>query len=206
MTASHPALLPLSSVPALTHVNAEIFNLRFFGACMKCTFCKDACCQHGCDVNLAERARILAVKDELAAYVATPPERWFSTTVEEDPEVATGKYVRTHTEGGACVFLNREGRGCSLHTFAAATGRDYHALKPTVCWMFPISWDQKVLMASDDVKDDLVCAGSGMTLYEAARDELRTVFGEALVVELDALAVLTARPAIVNRFPAEVRR
>jgi hypothetical protein len=38
------------------------------------------------------------------------------------------------------------------------------------------------------VKDDLACAGTGQTLYQAARDEIAKVFGPALVQELDALA------------------
>lgn len=192
MTAPHRPLFPLSSVAQLSHVDSDIFRLRFFGACMKCTFCNDGCCQHGCDVNLGERNQILALKDELKPHIAIPPERWFSTTVYEDPEYPTGKYVRANTENGACVFLNRKNRGCGLHAFALAAGRDYHLLKPMVCWMFPICWDQKVLRPNRDVKDDLVCAGAGMTLYEAARDELKLVFGDGLVTELDALASVAA--------------
>ena len=68
------------------------------------------------------------------------------------------------------------------------TGRDYHDIKPMVCWMFPVCWDQKVLRPNSDVKDDLICAGKGMSLYEAARDELRVVFGDDLVRQLDLLS------------------
>lgn len=164
---------------------------------MACTFCNDGCCQYGCDVNVGERDRILAVKDELAPFVPVPPERWFSTDVNEDPEYPTGKFVRANAENGGCVFLNRKTRGCSIHAFAIAKGRDYHDIKPMVCWMFPVCWDQKVLRPNSDVKDDLVCAGKGMTLYEAAREELRVVFGDDLVRQLDALSVqvLAAAPS-----------
>lgn len=181
-------LLALTSVPQLTHVDPEVFTLRYFGACMACDFCHDSCCQHGCDVNLDEREKILAVKDELKAFVDAPPERWFGDEIEEDPEVPTGRVVRTTTEHGSCVFKSKTSRGCGIHALALKTGRDYHQLKPMVCWMFPVSWDQKVLKPSDDVKDGLVCAGGGLTLYEAARDELRVVFGDGLIGELDALS------------------
>lgn len=181
-------LLPITSVPQLSHVDASVFRLRYFGRCMACDFCADACCAHGCDVNLGERERILAVKDELVPLVAAPPERWFDDEIEEDPEVPTGKVVRANSENGACVFKRKNGRGCAIHALATATGRDYHQLKPMVCWLFPVSWDQRVLKPSDDVGNGLICAGGGMTLYEAARDELRVVFGDGLIGELDALS------------------
>ncbi len=188
-------LLELNSIPQLSHVDSEVFTLRFFGACMACTFCNDGCCQYGCDVNVGERDRILALKDELAPHVSVPPDRWFSTEVHEDAEYPTGKFVRANSEKGACVFLNRKTRGCSIHAFALATGRDYHQIKPMVCWMFPVCWDQKVLRPNSDVKDDLICAGKGMTLYEAAREELRLVFGDNLVRQLDVLSAQTLSAA-----------
>ena len=74
-------------------------------------------------MNLDERAKILALKDELVPLVAVPPERWFSDEEEEDPEVPTGKVVRANTEGGSCVFKRRGTRGCAIHALATATGR-----------------------------------------------------------------------------------
>ncbi len=182
-------LLPLSSTPALTQVDTGIFTLRYFGHCMQCTFCHDSCCQYGCDVNLAERDRILAVKDELRPFVQAPPEQWFTTEEKEDPEYETGRFVRTRVKNGGCVFLSQKGRGCSIHAFCLATGRDYHRVKPAVCWLFPVTWDKGVLRPSSDVHDDLACRHTGPTLYEMARDELRDFFGAPLVTELDRLRV-----------------
>ncbi len=182
-------LIPISSVPALRAVDSEIFTLRYFMRCMQCTFCHDSCCQYGCDVNAGERDAILAVADELAPYVRAPVSEWFKPEVFEDPEYPTGKYVRAATKNGACVFLSDKGRGCGIHAFALATGRDYHQIKPMVCWLFPICWDKGVMRPNTDVKDDLACFGTGVTLYEASRDEVRVVFGEALVAELDAIKV-----------------
>lgn len=191
-------LLPITSVPALHSVDSEIFTLRYFGACMQCTFCHDSCCQYGCDVNVGERDRILAVKDELSKFVAHPVEKWFGSTVFEDPEYPTGKYVRANQVNGACVFLSPNGRGCGIHRFALATGRDYHDIKPMVCWLFPICWDKGVMRPNSDVKDDLACQGAGTTLYEAARDEVRHVFGAALIAELDALQARMAKGEIAT--------
>ncbi len=181
-------LLPVRSVPALHSADSSIFTLRYFARCMACTFCHDSCCQYGCDVNVGERDRILAVKDELAPFVRAPVDQWFKPQVFEDPEYPTGKYVRSGVVDGACVFLSRDGRGCSIHRFALATGRDYHDVKPMVCWLFPVCWDKGVLRPNSDVTDDLQCAGAGQSLYRSSREEIRKVFGSELIAELDVHA------------------
>lgn len=180
-------LSPLESVPSLKQVDTDIFRLRYFGHCMQCTFCNDSCCQYGCDVNLAERDRILALKAELAPYIRAPVEQWFSTEVKYDPDYETGAYVRTQTVQGGCVFLSQDGRGCGIHRFALETGRDYHQIKPLVCWLFPLTWDRGLLRPSYDMTDDLACKGTGPIIYDMAKEELAVVFGQALVSELDAL-------------------
>lgn len=190
-------LVPLSSVTALQQVDTDIFRLRYFGHCMQCTFCQDSCCQYGCDVNLAERDRILAAQGALAPYVAAPPGEWFKPEVFEDPEYETGRFVRSQVRGGACVFLSRDGRGCGIHRYALEKGLDYHGIKPMVCWLFPVTWDKGVLRPSYDITDDLACRSMGPVIYDMARDEIRVVFGEALVRELDALraSLATAAPS-----------
>jgi Fe-S-cluster containining protein len=180
-------LLPLESVTVLKQVDTDIFRLRYFGRCMQCTFCMDSCCQYGCDVNLNERDRILALAPALAPFISAPPERWFSTEVKADPEYESGHFVRSRVERGACVFLSQDGRGCGLHRFALQTGRDYHQVKPLVCWLFPLTWDQGRLRPSYDMTDDLACKGEGPIIYDLARDELAVVFGAPLVEELDRL-------------------
>ncbi len=182
-------LLPISSVANLQQVDTDIFKLRYFGNCMQCTFCQDSCCQYGCDVNLSERDRILALKDELRPFVKSPPEQWFKAEVHEDPEYESGKFVRSQVVNGACVFLSPHGRGCGIHAFALKTGRDYHSIKPTVCWLFPVTWDRGVLRPSYDLSDDLMCRNMGPIIYDMARDEIAVVFGKNLVAELDALRV-----------------
>jgi hypothetical protein len=180
-------LVPLRSVPTLQHVDTDIFELTYFGRCMQCTFCNDWCCQWGCDVNLKERDAILSVREGLRRFVKAPVEQWFEPEVYEDPEYPTGKYVRAARVNGACVFSSQDGRGCSLHRYAMAEGLDYHSLKPMVCWLFPVGWDQGTLEPSEEITFDLVCKGQGPTLYDMVRDELRYAFGPALIDELDAI-------------------
>ncbi|HEY2027002.1 MAG TPA: hypothetical protein VGG78_08330 [Gemmatimonadaceae bacterium] len=170
-------------------VDPEIFRRRYFGHCLRCTFCGDACCDHGVDVAAVERDRILARADEIEPMVGVPPEHWFEPDVEPDVDFPGGRVTRTSVVDGACVFLQRNGRGCALHAFALSRGIDYHEVKPMISALFPLTFDGAALRCSDELSDgSLVCAGSGPTVYEMARDELRYYFGAELVTELDALA------------------
>ncbi len=175
--------------PVLDRVDAAIFQRRYFGHCLGCSFCADSCCQHGVDVSVEERDRILARADELEPVVGIPRARWFSGDVTMDADFPGGAATRTAVEHGRCVFRRAHSRGCALHAYSIARDEDYHALKPMVSALFPVTFGGGMLMASEELVDgSLVCAGTGPTAYEMARDELRHYFGAELVLELDALA------------------
>jgi Fe-S-cluster containining protein len=181
--------------PAVHAVDPEIFRRRYFGHCLRCTFCGDACCDHGVDVAVVERDRILARAPEIAPMIGVPPERWFEPAVQDDADFPGGSVTRTSVVDGACVFLQRDGRGCVLHAFALARGLDYHDVKPMVSALFPLTFDGEALRCSDELSTgSLVCAGSGPTAYEMAREELGYYFGAALVAELDGMAGTDGEP------------
>jgi hypothetical protein len=170
-------------------VDDAIFNRRYFGHCLRCTFCGDACCTHGVDVSVVERDRILARADELEPLVRIERDRWFVPALDSDADFPGGFATRTAVVDGACVFLRRDGRGCLIHAALLATGEDYHALKPMVSTLFPVTFGDGALLCSDELHDtSLVCAGEGPTAYAMARSELEFYFGPELVAELDALA------------------
>ncbi|HEX7977217.1 MAG TPA: hypothetical protein VF461_01340 [Gemmatimonadaceae bacterium] len=144
---------------------------------------------HGVDVSVVERDRILARADELEPLTGIPRDRWFLPTLEEDPDFPGGFATRTAVVDGACVFLRRDGRGCLIHAALLARDEDYHALKPMVSTLFPVTFGDGALLCSDELHDEsLVCAGDGPTAYAMARTELQFYFGAELVAELDALA------------------
>ena len=177
--------------PVLTAVDPAIFRLRYFTACMACGFCKDACCDHGVDIDLGNAARLKALPDTFKARVGVPEAKWFTATVTQDAEFAGGAHVRTAVIDGACVFRDRAGRGCHIHGWALENGVDYHGIKPLVSTLFPLTFEHGVLVPSAEAADGtLVCSGEGPTLYEGARGELLYYFGPALVAELDAMAEL----------------
>lgn len=174
-------------------MDPAIFRRRYFGHCFGCSFCKDGCCDHGVDVSLVERDRILQRADELESRLGVPRRQWFTGTVTTDVDFPGGASTRTAVLDGACVFRLKGARGCALHAFALERGEDYHAIKPMVSSLFPVTFGGGALLCSEELADEsLVCAGAGPTAYEMARAELLHYFGDALVMELDAIAAREA--------------
>ena len=175
--------------PVIHHVDPAIFHRRYFGHCLACGFCGDACCEHGVDVALEERDRILARADSLEPLVGVGRDHWFVDGIQQDADFPGGAATRTAVVNGACVFLRRDARGCALHAHALAHGEDYHAIKPMDSALFPVTFGEGALVCSEELVDgSLVCTGEGPTAYEMARGELAYYFGAELVIELDALA------------------
>lgn len=172
-------------------VDDAIFTSRYYGSCMQCGFCADGCCQHGVDVSLQERDRILARSEELTERIGLDPSEWFESDVTLDADFPGGAATRTRVVNGSCVFLRRDARGCVLHAMSLESGTDYHHLKPLVSTLFPVTFGDATLLISEELGDGtLACAGEGPTAYEMARPELAYYFGDDLVAELDRLAIV----------------
>jgi hypothetical protein len=173
--------------PVPREVELRIFTLRYFQFCMACSYCHDVCCSYGVDVDLENVERIKALPADFKALVGVPEAQWFTAEVTRDAEFPGGAHVRTAVVDGACVFRNRKGRGCVIHSYALEKGLDYHDAKPLVSTLFPVTFEYGVLAASNELVDgSLRCFNDGPTLYEGSRDELLYYFGAALVA--DALA------------------
>ena len=175
-------------VPLISRVDTRIFRLTYFTHCLQCGFCHDQCCEHGVDVDLARVRRIGRVAGDLESFCRIPRARWFTTRVELDDELPGGGSVRTRVRSGACVFLDRDKRGCLLHAFAVEAGVDYHDIKSLVDCLFPLTFADHTLLPADEVIDGtLICAGTGPTLYRGLRGELAHYFGTEFVTVLDGL-------------------
>jgi hypothetical protein len=174
--------------PVVDRVDLAIFHARYFMHCMQCSYCFDSCCQFGTDIDAPTVARLEEVAGDLEEFTGVTRDRWFTGAWESDPEVPGGRYTRTRVEDGSCVFRNRRERGCMIHSFALARGRDYHDLKPMVATLFPVTFDGGLLHPSSEIEDrSLQCIDGGPTLYRGVRDEIAWYFGGDLVVELDVL-------------------
>ena len=178
-------------VPVLHSVDPAIFRSRYFTHCLDCGFCHDWCCQFGVDVDRTHVDRILAHADALEQFLGVPRDQWFTGEVDQDEDVPGGETWRTRVVDGACVFLNRRGRGCQLHAFCLDQGIDYRELKSIVDLLFPLTFEGGVLCpASEAATDELVCMRTGPTLYRGVRSEIADLFGPELVGELDRLEAL----------------
>src|SRR5262249_1567980 len=141
-------------------VERDIFVARFAEDCMThACRCRDegdrvrldACCQHGADVDLAEKDRILAHAGKVASVLAQAwrdPARWFDLSEpDEDPDFPSGIAVRTAVSGpdeaSGCVFLQHDARGCALHLVDPG-------IKPAVCRLYPLAFGDGLLGLSDD--------------------------------------------------------
>lgn len=193
-------LVPLSrqypangGAPVITAVDPGIFTRRYFARCMACGFCADSCCAHGVDVDGRVESALLAEATAIERHTGVRATDWFRGPATNDDEAPGGTLRRTAVRDGYCVFHAPGGRGCMLHSYALATGRDYHALKPMVSTLFPVTFAGGALVVSDELENgSLICSGDGPTAYEAAREELAYYFGESLAIELDSLASASA--------------
>ena len=175
--------------PVLDRVDEGLFTLRYFAHCMHCSFCRDQCCGWGVDIDLENVKRLEAAAEDLVRFTGVPRDRWFTGEVEDDPEFPGGGNMRTRAEDGACVFLDRDRRGCRIHAYCLEKGMDFHTLKPMVSALFPATYEEGCLTVADEVLDGtLVCAPGGPSIYEGVRHDLKYYFGDALVEELDAMA------------------
>lgn len=177
----------IHGLPVIHSVDTDIFQITYYMHCMQCTFCKDECCSYGADIDMLNIKRILKKADELERFTGINRERWFYPKKRKwDHEYPGHEYTRTTMKKDACVFLNKKGRGCLIHSFALAKGYDYHEFKPFFCTIFPVTYNEGVLMTPEEIDEKTTaCLGEGPTLYHGAREELKYYFGDGLIQELD---------------------
>jgi Fe-S-cluster containining protein len=189
--------------PVIDRVDERIFTLKYFRHCMDCTFCSDSCCQYGADIETPRREAIMAEADALEAYLGVPRTEWFRLDPDDvgllpEPDYPGGEYTRTAVvelpigrsphNSEACVFLDPQGRGCRLHTYALNQHRHPNTLKPMVCVLFPVSFALGCLEPAIEFEhSDLICAGTGESVYRGARTDLIWYFGADFVAELDRI-------------------
>src|SRR5687767_8637238 len=184
--------------PRFRHVWASVFTRRLVADCMTHS-CKmvdrephldklDACCQYGCDVDLLERDAIVAresdIRPLLRAEVQALP--WFDDEVEVDPDYPSGKVVRTSVHDDGCLFLAHDRRGCAIHRASIERGWDFRGVKPAICRLFPLSYEEDTILIADEYPEYSCAHVDGPTLYRITRDTLSDVFGAPLVAAMDA--------------------
>jgi Fe-S-cluster containining protein len=178
----------LSGNMAISFVHRDIFLKTYFAQCLQCNFCHDWCCSFGADIDIQNVERIEQRKEEILPFVRPPEGEWFEADYTYYEEYAGNQYTRINPQGPRCVFISKDQRGCGLHRYAVSKGMDYHEIKPLVCILFPLSFEEGILSLAAELHDNsLVCSGEGYSAYQSMRNELDHYFGRELVEELDGV-------------------
>jgi hypothetical protein len=157
-------------------------------SCSECSsICEKVCCLRGVTVMGNEIIGIMKSKNIIEEELGISSENWFSQVMIND-EYPYGFYTRTQVRNGQCVFYNN---GCVLHRYAFEKGFNYRLLKPMFSCLFPLHLGEGLLRPSIETRDkELVCQGSGKSLYESGKEDIRYFFGDAIVKELDEMAIM----------------
>lgn len=193
--------------PRFVTVDPAIFTKKLVGDCMThaCQFLVphqheklDACCQYGCDVDLAEREAILARAEQIRPLLRpeVQHQRWFDDEVEHDKDYPSGAVVRTEVVDDGCLFLQHDRRGCAIHRASIEQGWDFRGVKPAICRLFPMSYEDDAIVLADEYAEYSCAHVDGPSIYRLTRDTLGELFGAELVRALDAAEtrVLAAQP------------
>jgi Fe-S-cluster containining protein len=184
--------------PRFKKVWASLFTKRLVADCMThdCAMVdrsphlhkKDACCQYGCDVDLFEHAAILARSENIRPLMREEVKHveWFDNEIEEDPDYPSGKVMRTAVHNDRCLFLAHDQRGCAIHRASLEQGWDFRGVKPAICRLFPLSYEEDTICIADEYPEYSCAHVEGPTLYRISRDTLGDVFGPELITAMDA--------------------
>lgn len=171
---------------AISFVHRDIFLKTYFARCLECNFCQDWCCSFGADIDVQNVEKIQQHQEEILPFIRPPEGEWFDGEYTYYEEYAGNMHTRINTQGPRCVFIGKDQRGCGLHRYAISKGMDYHEIKPLVCILFPLSFEEGILIIAPELDDDsLVCAGVGASAHQSLRSELQYYFGQEFVEELD---------------------
>jgi len=192
--------------PRFRYAWVSLFTRRFAPNCMThdCemlptqTKKHDICCQYGCDIDIRERDEILARADKIRPLLHPDAQNqpWFDEDVEEDEDYPSGEVVRSAVWNDACIFTAHDKRGCAIHRAAIEQGWNVRDIKPAICRLFPLSYEEDTICLADEYMEYSCAFVEGPTLYRLTRDTLGDVFGEDLVRAMDAAeaTVLASQP------------
>ncbi len=173
-------------MPFIDKIDLSIFEHKYYADCMKCDFCNDLCCSYGGDIDIENIQRLKKHKNALEKILDIKFKDWFTDNYIIDKEFPGGKYKRTKVINNKCIFLNKNQRGCLIHTYCLNNNIDYHLLKPMVGILFPLTFDNGLLRPSNEILDNsLTCYGNGATIYDGSKSELLYYFGNEFIEEIE---------------------
>jgi len=183
-------------------ISPELFRKGFPAGGGPCS-CVSRCCHGGVYVDLKERERILAAKEQIKEQMdwsqTRDDSRWFETEELNHADFPSGKCIGTQEINDKCAFLDSYGR-CSIQLASVAAGDHKWALKPLYCILFPIEITDNVIGFDDLLQEESQCcsikAEFATPLFRACREELEHILGP------DGYAMIEERYAAVHHVGA----
>lgn len=115
--------------------------------------CEGMCCSDGAFLLPEEEKLIHKVVAKYPEHFAHLPKNYIGDSAWHEHngrKTATRPYryknKPAHFENTRCVFTEKDGK-CSLQTLAVKLGKHKWKFKPMGCWLFPLSSDEKGLIA-----------------------------------------------------------
>ncbi len=119
--------------------------------------CHDACCQYGADIDFNSYDLIQMHVGDIERIVGSSCSTWFEEgSIVMSSEFLGGGSVRSRVgDDGYCVFHVPGGKGCALYQLAFS-GVDL-GIVPSICRLYPLTWDKGVLQASTHLEPTCNC-------------------------------------------------
>ncbi|TFG63511.1 MAG: hypothetical protein E4H36_05415 [Spirochaetales bacterium] len=119
------------------------------------TSCEDSCCRFGCDVDRESYDLMHLHRLQLEKLTETSLEESFESW-SGDTEYLGSDSIRSRVgASGYCVFHNPLGKGCVLYMLAR-TGGVSKRIVPSICRLFPLTWQRGVLFFSGERGEDVI--------------------------------------------------
>lgn len=196
--------------PVINNVDSDIFTTPAIP--MPTDGGKCETCNYGVDIDIKNMRALMPHTEALKKLLGIPKNKpHFYIKLINDLTAPGGKTSRVTIHDGQCTFAARDGNGpkCGVERYALTNEFSVLQLKPQVCTMYPVTyavgeWEGNCLVVSDDTPAKF----GTQSVYQAARENLRQLFGNDLLKELDALASqfpFTPKQAPVTRSAPAIR-
>ena len=136
----------------INKISNECNNQKGFDSigCYGCN-CDDSCCKYGADFDKSSYELVIKFRHLIKM------DNLFETDFTGDMEFLGNDSVRSLVSDGYCVFHKQEGKGCILYEIVNQNKEIDRMIIPSICRLFPLTWNNGELNISDNIPTDCNC-------------------------------------------------
>jgi Fe-S-cluster containining protein len=141
----------------ISGIDAKAHSQQGFDSagCFSCA-CNDACCAFGADVDKEAYNLIFSKRAEIEKLIGIKLEDCFSRKWSGDSEFLGGNSIRSKVKNRICAFHLPGKKGCVLFLLAEKGIAD-RRLIPSICRLYPLSWDKGKIYVCADIEANCNC-------------------------------------------------